>query len=1533
MLEFKLEDFFPIYEKTDEDIVDENLSGVYQSIIFKKEFDDARSILNEPRPARGEQLKHQAFMVRFMSPYTPYDKMLAFHGVGSGKCLAEDTPVLMYDGSIKKVQDIKLGDLVMGDNSTSRRVLSVCEGEDQLYDVIPIKGEKYTVNSKHVLTLKISNSGIRDVTKSQPNKPFQAIWIDKNTLKKKSLGFPTREEAEKYLNNFKEDDKIVDIEVEDYLKLPEGIRDQLKGIRTGVNFKDKKVMIDPYIIGYWLGDGTSRDPVITTIEQEVIDYYNEELKKYNLHMVKLQDKYGYRVTNIYKEGESKTKKNYFKDTLSYYDLLNNKHIPIDYKINSREIRLKLLAGLIDSDGYLYSKSCYEITQKNKVLADDILYLCRSLGFAAYMKECKKSCIWKGEKREGTYYRITFSGEGVEEIPCVVPRKKSDKREQVKDVLVSGIKVEPSRVGKYYGFMLDGNCRFLLGDFTITHNSCMLTAIAEYAKYVRAGELSNNKVIVLTRNPTLRKGLINEIACVCTAGKYEPPVRDEKTKELLSKDTQRRRVERNISVEYEVLTFTMFVKEIYNKSNQQLKDEYSNRYILIDEAHNIRLQPAKKKADEDSIMGIQLSSRGISNYKEIHRFLHTVVGCKVLLLTGTPMRDQPSEICQILNLILPLDKQLNKKEFNKTYFEGSKFNESLKEEFKSLIRNTVSYVRTSLSDINVKNEGDVDIDRRFKFTKTVRLDMEVEQERKYKEAYKKDSKKYKELSADDEVGEEEEEEEESGKGLWINSRHVSMFSPIDNDEKLNSLIERDGNTFKPSQKLINYLTQNGDDVDNMLLQLKKNSIKFWFIVREVLRNPTQKFFIYSNIVKGAGCLLLGAILQVFGMVHAPNIKGSEGTKYCPEPKGEINVPLTKNNNRLLVLTGSTLSANQIDIMINDIFNNKSNIYGDYIRVIIGSHIVGEGITFKHIRKMFVLTPGWNNSTTEQAIARAVRFKSHDDLPEKDRNISIYRLAAEPSIDPSEKGLDSIDMQMYKLSEDKDVRIKQVERLMKETAVDCALNRSRNLLPTDKPNSKECDYMQCAYECDLVDERYYHANWVGDRIVDTYNLYYAYKEINIVKNAVKEIFMYKFAYDFEEMYTRLNVQSIPAIVLARALDSMINNNEEVINKYGFVNYLREDKNMFFLVDDPLSPPIFTSYYYSAHPVPENSLDSYENLLSYFQYDKINNVLEVIIENQNDVKVLDRVFSNLNVSVTQKVIEIFFIAKLKKSNINKELQDYIIDKYNMYISKVGSKYVLNIIPTNLRVLHKDKWVDLTEEEQEEMKKMKEQKVETLRSNKYGIYAVISDTYKGKEEHKNLKLVELGEKKSFGGTSCSTNPFGLSTLIGLYYKIMKKSLEEDIEPPVLGDRSYTLNKVKTFKLFKNVKETIISTLYVNTLKDVLTDLDDLKEFVDKLQASKDKKKLLKILDRNILEEEDFINFIKVAEPYKEKLIENFMNMSETKFNSFIERKAEEEINSLTEEEINYLGNMLNNKSAAEICGSLKEWFINNDLYMYEGE
>ena len=73
---------------------------------------------------------------------------------GAGKCMGKDTIILMYDGTRKKIQDIKEGDLIMGDDSTPRSVLSTCKGEDIMYEVIPTKGRPYIVNSKHILTLK-----------------------------------------------------------------------------------------------------------------------------------------------------------------------------------------------------------------------------------------------------------------------------------------------------------------------------------------------------------------------------------------------------------------------------------------------------------------------------------------------------------------------------------------------------------------------------------------------------------------------------------------------------------------------------------------------------------------------------------------------------------------------------------------------------------------------------------------------------------------------------------------------------------------------------------------------------------------------------------------------------------------------------------------------------------------------------------------------------------------------------------------------------------------------------------------------------------------------------------------------------------------------------------------------------------------------------------------------------------------------------------------------------------------------------------
>ena len=174
-------------------------------------------------------------------------------------------------------------------------------------------------------------------------------------------------------------------------------------------------------------------------------------------------------------------KNEILNMLRKYKLINNKHIPKEYKCNSRKIRLELLAGIIDSDGSL-SHNAYDIIQKNERLLDDIIYLARSLGFAAYKTKCEKSCLYKGENKTGTYYRTNIHGEGIETIPVKCERKKAKKIERRSNHLNTRIRIEKKQVDNYYGFTLDGNHRYLLGDFQVTHNTVMsLNIIAQLGK--------------------------------------------------------------------------------------------------------------------------------------------------------------------------------------------------------------------------------------------------------------------------------------------------------------------------------------------------------------------------------------------------------------------------------------------------------------------------------------------------------------------------------------------------------------------------------------------------------------------------------------------------------------------------------------------------------------------------------------------------------------------------------------------------------------------------------------------------------------------------------------------------------------------------------------------------------------------------------------------------------------------------------------------------------------------------------------------
>lgn len=390
----------------------------------------------------------------------------SFGRTSSLKCFGKGTQVMMADGSSKAVEDIKAGDYVLSPTGEPRKVLETHSGKDTLYRVTSTKGQSFVCNGAHILSLK--TSGLEISSKRIKFEKSPGVWI----------GGEKREYIKSYGDT-------VSISVEDFLKLSQRQKSFYRLYRSEcLEFKSKnnpKLELDPYYLGLWLGDGNSRKPNIYNQDIEVQEYLEYYAKELNLKCVTKKSKScpDIGITSgrgidrkITKRGSS------IKGKLRMLSLLNNKHIPEIYKTSSIKDRLQLLAGLLDSDGYIKGTSLAVIVQKNEILSKDIVFLCRSLGFNATISKTKSYCIYKGERKEGLYNSIHISGD-LSKVPLKIKRKQVPATVLVRNPLYARFRIEKLEPGEFYGFSIDGPDKlFLLSDFTVVHNS------AQYEQLVK-----------------------------------------------------------------------------------------------------------------------------------------------------------------------------------------------------------------------------------------------------------------------------------------------------------------------------------------------------------------------------------------------------------------------------------------------------------------------------------------------------------------------------------------------------------------------------------------------------------------------------------------------------------------------------------------------------------------------------------------------------------------------------------------------------------------------------------------------------------------------------------------------------------------------------------------------------------------------------------------------------------------------------------------------------------------------------------------
>lgn len=391
----------------------------------------------------------------------PDNLQLVFRG--AGKCHAKGTLVLMHNGERKAVEDVVVGDKLMGPDSLPRCVLSTHSGYGPLYRITPVKGESFVCNGVHEIPLVgVGQQGHYSGKRRVFTPPEAAAAISK-------------------LKNPKDWQ----------WKLEKSQAVEFCGLGSGLPF-------DPYLFGLWLGDGDAAGTRITNQEPEIRAWIKGWAGK---HGYLVNDQPGY--VDLSTPGSGPYCPNPFLD---FVRSTEDKHIPHAYLVASREDRLRLLAGLLDTDGWYSEHSNYfEISQKRPWLAEQIAFLARSLGFASYVTKTKAKI--KSTGFEGDAWTQNIVG-NVSDIPTIVSRKRARPQARCKDVSKVGIKrIESVGDGDWHGFEVDRDHLFLRADFTVDHNSTTCTVTRAIFLLLKDPLL---RILIASKTAQNAEGFLTEI---------------------------------------------------------------------------------------------------------------------------------------------------------------------------------------------------------------------------------------------------------------------------------------------------------------------------------------------------------------------------------------------------------------------------------------------------------------------------------------------------------------------------------------------------------------------------------------------------------------------------------------------------------------------------------------------------------------------------------------------------------------------------------------------------------------------------------------------------------------------------------------------------------------------------------------------------------------------------------------------------------------------------------------------------------------
>jgi len=626
-------------------------------------------------------------------------------------------------------------------------------------------------------------------------------------------------------------------------------------------------------------------------------------------------------------------------------------------------------------------------------------------------------------------------------------------------------------------------------------------------------------------------------------------------------------------------------EIMKKEKQVIQSYFSDRLLIIDEAHNLR-------DENDSV------SRDV--LINLYKVIKYSKNLRLVLLSATPLYNQPTEITWMLNLLLKNDNRPTLRDRDLFTKQGE-----LTDDGKQLLykksRGYISYLRgENPVSFPIRLFPDNNLDPSCNPKEVCKFDLWGKPIPDYERLVKLYKTKFGSIQK-----------------LVYESYRKSMKG----DTKISPMERRTANQISNMVYPVSGLIKGGIQKDKIIPKEMYGDTGLRRIMEYSVKNKGRKYKykddylkefpipcfhrkaiglysgkiknIVSGIQKSKGIVFIyseylssGLVPLALALEHAGYGKYNgkdlwDYPQWKPGGKSLREQPIDSSGKRTsesnqakyIILSGDMeLSPNnqsEIKALVSD-----KNKYGDTIKIILGNVVASEGLDLKNIREIHILEPWFHLFRLEQIIGRGIRRCSHKELPKEERNVTVYH-----HVGYIHKDYETIDIETYRLAEKKAKSIGNIETILKENAIDCYLNKGSNVIHkknvqsrqlltsrgvmidnydvSDKPFSKLCSYQKnCNYSCGGGNFTIKNVNF------DTFSIENSKRMIKTIQTIITELFSMNNFYTLNELEKSItDIIDCNQRVIYLAISDMIQNKLSIWNDIGMEGYLLK-KHPFYL-----------------------------------------------------------------------------------------------------------------------------------------------------------------------------------------------------------------------------------------------------------------------------------------------------------------------------------------------------------------------------------